>query len=159
MKLSLQIGAGALAFVMVCAAPTYAARCKVDTATATMAQAQSQLNALRKANGLRPLGVSAKLTKAAEGHACAMATQGFFAHVAPNGSNLTSRVRAVRYKFCFGAENLAQGQKTMPVVMDAWMKSTGHRKNILSNKADEFGLAVASSPTGPYWVLVMGREC
>jgi uncharacterized protein YkwD len=159
MNLPLKIGAGALALLMFCAAPTYAAGCKSDTSEATMAQAQAQLNALRKANGKKPLGVSPKLTKAAVGHACAMATQGFFAHVAPNGSNLKSRIKAVRYNYCFGAENLAQGQQTLSAAMAAWMKSPGHRKNMLAGKADEFGFAEASSPTGPYWVLVFGRQC
>ena len=37
-------------------------------------------------------------------------------------------------------ENIAQGQRTPGEVMDAWMKSPGHRENILKAEYDSIGV-------------------
>lgn len=49
-------------------------------------------------------------------------------------------------------ENVAYGQPTSYAVMDAWMRSRGHRNNILSQRYDQIGVGyvVASNGT-PYW--------
>jgi uncharacterized protein YkwD len=49
-------------------------------------------------------------------------------------------------------ENVAKGYKTPDQVMDAWMRSRGHRKNILSPNYSEIGVGYAlANNSGPAW--------
>ncbi len=128
------------------------------TAAAAIAQdvsgaAKGQTNALRANAGLEPLGISAALTRAAAGHARDMAQNGFFSHTGSNGSGIGDRARAVGYGFCFIAENIARGQTSVNDVLNGWMNSTGHRRNILSEGAREFALV----RQGDIWVMMLGR--
>jgi uncharacterized protein YkwD len=57
-----------------------------------------------------------------------------------------------------GGENVAWGQKTIPQVMDAWMNSPGHRRNILGNWT-HIGASYALDRNGaPFWCVVFGRS-
>jgi len=118
------------------------------------AAASAQVNDIRTRNGLAPLAASAGLTQAAAAHASDMQANGFFSHTGSNGSGIGDRARASGYGFCFIAENIAQGQGGLSQVIDGWMSSTGHRRNILSDGAQEFALVRAP---GDIWVMVLGR--
>lgn len=117
------------------------------------AAAKAQVNALRAEGGLDSLGVSPALAQAAGGHARDMAKNGFFGHTGSDGSGIGDRARAAGYAFCFIAENIAQGQGSLDAVLEGWMGSTGHRRNILSEGAREFALA----REGNIWVMMLGR--
>ncbi|HSH31622.1 MAG TPA: CAP domain-containing protein, partial [Candidatus Saccharimonadales bacterium] len=56
---------------------------------------------------------------------------------------------------CSG-ENIAQGQPTPRDVFVAWMKSPGHRANILRPGYTHIGTAVLTSSAGPVWVMELG---
>ncbi|MBZ8119679.1 CAP domain-containing protein [Roseovarius sp. LXJ103] len=116
-------------------------------ASAPMAQ-------IRAEAGLAQLAPSDALTKAAAAHARDMAQNGFFSHTGSNGSSIGDRARKARYGFCFIAENIAKGQGSLDQVMSGWMKSEGHRRNILSPNASEFALVRGE---GELWVMVLGR--
>jgi uncharacterized protein YkwD len=85
-----------------------------------------------------------------------MSQNRYFSHTSPNGGTLADRVQAAGYPYCFAAENIAQGQQSAAEVMTAWMNSAGHRRNNLSDRATEYGVARAA---GDYWVLVLGSRC
>lgn len=54
-------------------------------------------------------------------------------------------------------ENIGKGQLTAKGIVEDWMNSPGHRKNILDPRFTEFGVAVAFDKNGiPYWSLVLG---
>mmetsp|Transcript_23745 Transcript_23745/g.42569 ORF Transcript_23745/g.42569 Transcript_23745/m.42569 type:complete len:141 (-) Transcript_23745:1369-1791(-) len=114
------------------------------------------VNAERQANGRAALSYDSKLEAAAAAHAKDMARHGFMSHTGSDGSDLAKRLKRAGYKYCFGAENVAFGQQSLPAVMTAWMNSSGHRKNILNRKATSVGLARA---TGDRWVMVLGAPC
>mgnify|MGYP001030815105 CR=1 FL=1 len=116
--------------------------------------AAQALNGLRAQNGLPPVALSPRLQKAAEAHASDMAKRGYFSHRGANGTTIGTRVKRTGYRFCFVAENIAKGQKTLAEVMESWANSAGHRRNMLSDQARDFGLARAS---GNVWVMVLGR--
>ena len=46
-------------------------------------------------------------------------------------------------------ENIAKGQSTPQMVVNAWMNSSGHRANILNSSFTEIGVGYVSS--GNYW--------
>ena len=54
------------------------------------------------------------------------------------------------------AENIAQGQTTPRVVFEAWMRSPGHRANILNGNYKHIGVAEVLSSNGPMWVMELG---
>ena len=58
------------------------------------------------------------------------------------------------YRYSAIAENVAQGQKNPSQVVNAWMKSPGHRKNILSPKYTEIGVGYSNN----YWTQVFGNS-
>jgi len=116
----------------------------------------NRLNAARVQRGLGQLSRSDALERAALAHANDMSRKGYFSHTSQNGDTLVDRVKAVGYSYCFVAENIAQGQRSSADVMNAWMNSPGHRRNNLSDRATEYGIARAA---GDYWVLVLGSRC
>lgn len=109
------------------------------------------LNEERATAGLRPLTEHRKLEQAASRFSQEMVTKRFFDHVSPSGSTLTSRVKKVRYtkgarSWSIG-ENIAWGtggKATPAAIVQAWMESPGHKRNILDGKFREIGIGVVS---------------
>ena len=106
-------------------------------------------NAVRADHGLSPLVEDSALRRAALQHSRAMVEQRFFDHVAPDGSDLADRLVAAGYDRRTGtgvaAENLAYGEEveaTPAAVVDGWMHSPGHRKNILRPELREIGIGI-----------------
>ncbi|AVO39357.1 CAP domain-containing protein [Pukyongiella litopenaei] len=112
------------------------------------------LNAYRSAKGRAPVAYSRQLEAAALRHARDMARNSFVSHRGSDGSFISHRARAQGYRFCYLAENLAQGQADLDAVMSDWAGSAEHRKNMLSRKATEFALVRVD---GNYWVMMLGR--
>ncbi|AKS45462.1 Uncharacterized conserved protein YkwD, contains CAP (CSP/antigen 5/PR1) domain [Octadecabacter temperatus] len=112
------------------------------------------INQQRAANGRGPITENARLSRAARDHAQDMVTNNYFSHQGLNGSNLSSRARAAGYN-CVAAENIAWGQRSEAEVMNEWMNSAGHRRNILLSDAREFGIGRVNN----HWVMLLGRGC
>jgi uncharacterized protein YkwD len=72
---------------------------------------------------------------------------------------LGDRARYVGYSFWRLAENVAVGFPNAETVVEGWMNSSGHRKNILDSEVLETGIGVArSSAGGLYYCQVFGRR-
>jgi len=68
---------------------------------------------------------------------------GFMSHRGPRGAR---------------AENVAYGCKESACVIQQWVNSSGHRKNMLIPRLTRYGLASATSPSGKkYWALLVGE--
>lgn len=93
------------------------------------------------------------LAAASLAHSQDMAANNYFAHESPNGKTTTSRVDAVGYNWVTLSENIANGHSDEQAVVDAWMASEGHCKNIMSVNVKEMGAA----KEGKYWTQVFGR--
>jgi uncharacterized protein YkwD len=114
----------------------------------------NRLNAERAKAGLRPLKPNPQLTAAARAHSRNMAAQGHLAHEL-DGKNFDKRVEDQGYTMRAGGENIAAGQRTPEEAMSSWMRSEGHRENILNPAFEEAGVAVATSRDGKrYWTQV-----
>lgn len=118
--------------------------------------ALAAINAERAAHGRSALVYDARLEAAARAHGQDMAAHGFFSHTGSDGSDIATRLRRAGYAFCFGAENIAAGQRSLEAVMASWMGSRGHRQNILHRKARAVGL---SREAGNRWVMVLAAPC
>lgn len=78
-----------------------------------------------------PLALNSKLTVAARLGSEDMAKRGFFDHVNPDGDDPTDRAKAQGYVESAG-ENIAAGYSSVEASHIAWLKSVGHRRNVLS---------------------------
>ena len=110
-----------------------------------------------------PLAWNAKLAAAAQQHARAMADQGFFDHVGPDGRRAAQRVDATGYRWTVIGENLAAGHATLEAALAGWLKSDGHCRNLLDTRFAEFGLARVEGHRPDdrfrvYWAIVFGRQ-
>jgi uncharacterized protein YkwD len=117
-------------------------------------------NAERSNAGLPALRASSRLNEAAQLHADQMARLNRLAHDIPGAQypRPEDRLAAAGYQWSAYAENIAMGQSTAAAAMDSWMRSSGHRANILSTNVTEIGVGVARDSAGrPYYVQVFGR--
>jgi uncharacterized protein YkwD len=117
-----------------------------------------EVNAERAGSGLPPLQANARLTRAAQGHACDNAARGGYSHTGSNGSDLTDRLRAAGYRFSAAAENTGRGFGSPERAVEWWMNSRGHRANILMRGVGEIGVGVAMGDGKPHWVLNFGSS-
>jgi uncharacterized protein YkwD len=112
-------------------------------------------NRERQKAGAGPLRLNNRLNAAAQKHAETMGRLAFLDHHAGNTS-FDWRIAAAGYGAVTAAENIAWGALTVPAVMFAWIKSEGHRNNILSlNYVDVgFGFYIGAD-SQPYWCTVL----
>jgi uncharacterized protein YkwD len=107
------------------------------------------INGDRTQRNLTPLRENAKLRSAAVAHSSDMVRNGYFAHTAPNGDTFVDRILDARYTtrnqdWSLG-ENLAWGTGSLGTargVQSAWMRSSGHRANILKPAYRELGIGI-----------------
>ncbi|RKP27158.1 CAP domain-containing protein [Syncephalis pseudoplumigaleata] len=113
-----------------------------------------KVNMERMRMRLPALGMDATLIRSAQVHSDAQARARAMSHQLPGEPTPMQRIDAqndggrtwVKY-----GENVAYGYTAVDVVMEKWMKSPGHRANILGNFT-HFGAAIAySTDKTPYW--------
>ncbi len=75
----------------------------------------------------------------------------YFDHASPEGKKVQDRVEVVDYSWIYLGENLAYGAITEVEVVQEWMSSPGHCRNILNPNFTEMGVGV----TGLYWTQVL----
>ena len=113
-------------------------------------------NREREIEHVAPLKLSRTLCKSAAVHARDMAEHQMLDHKGSDGSTVADRVKRQGYAFVRVGENIAKGQKSVEKVMDTWMKSPGHRANILADYT-EMGAAQAQDDDGEiYWCVNFG---
>ncbi|NNG87104.1 CAP domain-containing protein, partial [Streptomyces cacaoi] len=115
-------------------------------------------NAERAKAGCGPLSLNDKLSTAGLRHSSAMKDRGFFDHTDPDGDGPGERITAAGYDWSTYGENIARGQRTPEQVMDSWMKSPGHRANILNCSFKEIGVGRQDGSGGPWWTQVFGAR-
>jgi len=98
------------------------------------------INQERVAHGLKPLVIEAHLAAAASGHAQYMAVNDCYAHECPGEPDMSGRVEQTGYAYRRISENIHAAQLDPARVVEGWMQSPGHRKNILDPDVTEFGV-------------------
>ena len=108
------------------------------------------VNRERTSRGLKRLRSSGKLGQAATSHSRDMVRRGYFDHVSPGGGTMQDRIQETGWfsgarSYAY-AENIAWGSgeyATPASIVESWMKSAGHRHNILNRRYSELGVGVA----------------
>jgi uncharacterized protein YkwD len=147
-----------LAGVLLAAPPALAEQaCPASNATPASATKREivratlcALNRERAHHGLRRLSLDKRLSRAARRHARDMARRNYFSHDTLGGGTFVDRIRAEGYlkgaRSWVVGENLAWGSRGFSrprVIMRMWMKSPGHRANILNRSFRQIGIGVA----------------
>ncbi|MBB4665247.1 CAP domain-containing protein [Conexibacter arvalis] len=132
-----------------------AAAARVAVSAETISTATSAtlclLNRERSRRGLRPLKLDRHLSAVARAHSRDMVRRGYFEHNSPNGRTPFDRILATRYvprgaswalgeNIGWGTDELAQPAS----LVNAWMKSPGHRRNILDKRFREIGIGIVT---------------
>ena len=110
------------------------------------------LNAERAKYGLVPLRQHPLLELASQRHSDDMVRRKFYEHETPDGVDPQMRMSAVGYAPPWTGENLYTGTGTeaTPVrALEHWMKSPGHRENILRPEFTEVGVGIAYASPKP----------
>ncbi|WP_291012469.1 CAP domain-containing protein [Hydrogenophaga sp.] len=106
------------------------------------------------------LAWNARLFAAAEGHSRDMASNNYFSHTSLDGRSASSRVTTAGYVWRATGENIAAGQRDVTTVMNGWLASEGHCRNIMNPSYQDVAVAcVQQSGTtyGRYWTMVLAR--
>lgn len=106
-------------------------------------------NQERAKNGLAALKVDAALSKMAREKSRDMSANGYFSHTSPTYGSPFDMMKQYGITYRAAGENIAMGQRSPEEVVNAWMNSEGHRKNILNPNFTHIG--VGHIAQGNYW--------
>lgn len=113
-------------------------------------------NQKRQENGEPPLVLNNELSQAALSKANDMFSKNYWAHNAPDGTTPWVFIKGSGYNYVYAGENLARGFTTASDVVNAWMASPEHKKNVLSANYKDIGFAVETGTlNGEDTVLVV----
>jgi len=114
-------------------------------------------NEERAKRNRQPLRLHGALNRAAVRYAVVMSREPgtYLDHTGPDGSTFDQRILAAGgTNFSTMAENIALGQPNESAVNLAWMRSAGHRSNILNPRFKFVGFGRAGG--APHWVTNFG---
>jgi uncharacterized protein YkwD len=130
-------------------------------ASAFATQVIDLVNKERAAAGCPALVPNATLMQVAQAHSQDMASHDFFNHNGSDGRSTFQRMQDAGYHYTLAAENLAAGAVTPADAVAMWMRSPGHRANILTCALRETGVGYVADPGdvlnyGTYWTQDFG---
>ena len=112
-----------------------------------------EVNIEREKNHLKPLKIDNCLNKIAVIKAKDMAKDKKMSHTSKKFGATFNLIKKENIHFTKAAENIASGHKTPEFVTERWLKSKGHRKNILEEEYRFIGIGKAIDSNGKtYWV-------
>lgn len=107
------------------------------------------VNEIRKQYGLRELTYDWQLSRVARIKSEDMRDNRYFSHTSPTYGSPFQMMKSFGITYRSAGENIARGQATPQVVVNAWMNSSGHRANILNPSFTHIGVGFAAN--GRYW--------
>lgn len=122
----------------------------------------AQINRIRLQNDLDTLTLNAELNRAAQNKVNDMVRNGYFGHSAPTGLRFYDFIKASGYTYRKAGENIAVNYSTSKSLVSAWLKSQGHRANVLSDAYTDTGIGIAygtrNGQKGWFVVEMFGTE-
>ncbi|WP_391209239.1 CAP domain-containing protein [Psychrobacillus sp. L4] len=106
-------------------------------------------NKERAKEGLKALQIDVKLTQSAQAKSQDMKNKNYFDHTSPTYGSPFDQMKSLGITYKSAGENIAMGQRSAAEVVDAWMKSPGHRANIMNPAFTHIGVGLSDS--GFYW--------
>ena len=121
--------------------------------------ASANINAMRMENGLEPLQTAPLLQEMCQKRADELTKS--YSHSRANGDAWYTILTDYGIDTnCFAGENIAAGYDTPEGVVNGWMNSAGHRRNILNTNYEYFAIGVSYYENDPeyyfyYWDLIL----
>lgn len=118
-----------------------------------------KVNALRAEKGVPPLTMCASLTTAAQQYSRQSALGNHTGHDGPDGSHPYSRAIDAGYRSFSVGENLGYGYPTLDRVLQGWVESPGHYRNLMDTDYTHIGLGYFFSSNlryGSFWTMKLG---
>ncbi|MGW3008690.1 CAP domain-containing protein [Streptomyces sp. NPDC001219] len=134
------------------------ARAASGTAAQFAQKVVELVNAQRAQHGCGPLTVDARIQRAAQAHSDDMAARNYYEHNTPEGVDPGTRMTKAGFPWASWAENIFKSPKDPATAVDGWMKSPGHRDNILNCSYKSTGVGVNLSGNGPWWTQDFGTR-
>lgn len=122
--------------------PSFAPKILGFAANISPDEVVSLTNEKRTQAGLLPLSLNSTLSQAAQAKGADMLNKGYWAHVAPDGTQPWTFFANFGYKYSYAGENLARDFSSASSAVEAWMNSPSHKENLLSSKYKEVGIGV-----------------
>ncbi|HDX7083245.1 TPA: sporulation protein [Clostridioides difficile] len=113
------------------------------------------VNVERAKAGLNPLTLDSSISSVATKKSQDMIDNNYFSHNSPTYGSPFDMLKKFGISYKTAGENIAMGQKTPKEVVNAWMNSEGHRKNIMNPNFSKIGVGVAQKSGGSiYWTQI-----
>ncbi|ALP03703.1 sporulation protein [Clostridioides difficile] len=113
------------------------------------------VNIERAKAGLNPLTLDSSISNVATKKSQDMIDNNYFSHNSPTYGSPFDMLKKFGISYKTAGENIAMGQKTPKEVVNAWMNSEGHRKNIMNPNFSKIGVGVAQKSGGSiYWTQI-----
>jgi len=126
----------------------------VTNGQSTIEEIISFINTERTNAGLGSVRVNSTLNSAAYAKSKDMSVNNYFAHTSPTGVSDIFFINQSGYKYRAVGMNLARGDfKSSSDLVQAWMNSEGHRKNILASFGKEIGIGIY----GKYYTMFIAQ--
>ncbi|HWO97167.1 MAG TPA: CAP domain-containing protein [Bacillus sp. (in: firmicutes)] len=109
------------------------------------------VNQERQKQGLSALQLDTKLSDVAREKSKDMMNKNYFSHTSPTYGSPFDMMKQFGIDYRTAGENIAKGQQTPEEVMNGWMNSDGHRKNILSPNFTHIGVGYVEGGGSTYW--------
>lgn len=106
-------------------------------------------NKERQRAGLPALKADTKLSGVAQKKSQDMQNNNYFSHTSPTYGSPFDMMRDFGVTYRTAGENIAQGQRSPQEVVNAWMNSSGHRKNIMNRDFTHIGVGLEQN--GKHW--------
>ena len=135
--------------------PAPVARAAVPADPSAETAVLTLVNEARADAGCDPVTADPALAAVARAHSADMRDRDYFSHTSPEGLSPFDRAEQAGVDYS-RAENIAFGQADAAAVMEAWLKSPGHRANILDCDLTKLGVGVAEGTGGPWWTQLFG---
>ncbi len=113
------------------------------------------VNIERAKAGLNPLTLDSSISNVATKKSQDMIDNNYFSHNSPTYGSPFDMLKKFGISYKTAGENIAMDQKTPKEVVNAWMNSEGHRKNIMNPNFSKIGVGVAQKSGGSiYWTQI-----
>ncbi|WJE16480.1 CAP domain-containing protein [Halobacillus sp. ACCC02827] len=106
-------------------------------------------NQEREKQGLAPLELDTELSAVAKDKSLDMQKNNYFSHNSPTYGSPFDMMKTYGIDYQTAGENIAMGQTSPEQVVQGWMNSEGHRKNIMNPNFTHIGVGHAED--GNYW--------
>ncbi|SHM70799.1 CAP domain-containing protein [Gracilibacillus kekensis] len=113
-------------------------------------------NEARSENGAQELNLDKRLADVAQTKSEDMAENNYFSHTSPTYGSPFDMLKQFGVDYTKASENIAAGQQSPESVVQGWLNSEGHRKNLLDAEVTHIGVGYTSD--GNYWTQLFIKK-